>query len=206
MPPLRELQKVSKSALVITAHPDDESIFMGGTIAEFKKWRWHILCATDCDERYNKTRREELLRVCRIYKMHGSKVEPFMLGVVKKKGRFSKAEIIGKIKDYLRTHRRPDIVFTHNITGEYGHKTHKLIYKAVTEAGLRNIYTFSCGAPAVKYRSRTEPVKLSRRSFSVKRQAVRLYIKGSQRSNLSRLRRVVDNALSSPCETFYRHG
>ena len=54
MPHLKELKKSQMKALIIAAHPDDESLFMGGTIAEFKKWRWAVLCVTDCDGRYNK--------------------------------------------------------------------------------------------------------------------------------------------------------
>jgi len=204
MQPLKELRKVNINALVITAHPDDESLFMGGTIAEFKKWRWQILCVTDCDKRHNKIRRNELLGACGIYKKHGSKVEPFMLGILKKNGRFSKAEIIRSIKDFLRGSNGPDIVFTHSKTGEYGHKTHKLVHDAAVEAGLRRIYTFSYNKAGLKHSSGMESVKLSSRSFCVKRQAIELYLKGSQKTNLAPLRRVVDNALNSRVEAFHR--
>lgn len=205
MASLKELRKIKRDALVIIAHPDDESIFAGGTIAGFKKWRWRILCVTDCDERYNKIRRKELLRACRIYRKYGSKVEPFMLGIVKKKGRFSRAEIVNKIKDYLRKSKYPDLVFTHNRTGEYGHKTHKLIHDTVKEIGFRNIYTFSDDIPNSRYCKKIESVRLSHRSFAVKKRIVSLYAKGSQRSNFSRLRQVVDKALNFRVEAFHKH-
>ena len=34
---------MEKEALVIVAHPDDETIWMGGTILKNKNWKWTIL-------------------------------------------------------------------------------------------------------------------------------------------------------------------
>ena len=200
---LNELKKIPKMALIITAHPDDESLFMGGTIAEFNKWSWRILCVTDCDERYNMRRRTELLRACGIYKRHGSRIEPFMLGITKQRHRFDKAEITGKIKDFLYLAGKPDIVFTHNKMGEYGHKTHRLIHNAVNEAGLSNAYTFSYGESG-SHRNDAELVRLSDTSLFAKREAISLYLKGSQKTNLSRLRYIVDSAFNMGTEVFYR--
>jgi LmbE family N-acetylglucosaminyl deacetylase len=201
---LNDLRKKRQNALIITAHPDDESIFMGGTIAEFKKWNWRILCVTDCDEKHNMRRRKELLSVCRIYKRHNNKIEPFMLGVTKKNGRFSKAEITGKIRNFLRKTGSPDIVFTHNKMGEYGHKTHRLIHRAVLDIGFRRVYGFSYRKSGEGYCKGLESVRLSDQSLSIKKRAIRIYLEGSQKTNLSRLKRIVDNALNSIIEAFYR--
>ena len=139
------IKDTGKNALIITAHPDDESIFMGGTIAEFKRWRWSVLCMTDCDTRFNKRRQEELLAVSQIYERNGVTFTPYMLGIKKRNGRFSKKEIFRKLKDFIHTYDKPDIIFTHNKNGEYGHKTHKLVNEIVKKAGLGNVYTFSFG-------------------------------------------------------------
>jgi len=203
MQSLNELKKIHKTALIITAHPDDESLFMGGTIAEFKKWNWRILCVTDCDERYNMRRRTELLRACGIYKRHGSRIEPFMLGVTRWRHRFDKAEIAGKIKDFLHLAQRPGVVFTHNKTGEYGHNTHRLIHSAVNEMGISNVYTFSYGESGAQRRD-MDLVRLSDRSLFAKREAISLYLKGSQKTNLSRLRYIVDSAFNADTEVFHR--
>lgn len=200
---LGELQIIHKNALVITAHPDDESLFMGGTIAEFKNWSWRILCVTDCDERYNAIRRKELLCACNIYKKHGSRIEPFMLGITKQKRCFDKTEIAEKIKDFLRLAQSPDIVFTHSKIGEYGHNTHRLIHSVVNETGLNNIYTFSSGESGSP-RKDTDTVRLSDRSLFAKREAISLYLNGSQKTNLSRLRSVVDSAFNADTEVFHR--
>ncbi len=209
MPFLDELRKKRKNALIITAHPDDESLFIGGTIAEFRKWHWRILCVTDCDERYNRVRRDELLRVCRIYKRYGRKVEPFMLGVTMKGGRFSTTEIIIKIRRFLSQSGLPDIVFTHNADGEYGHRTHKIVHNAVKSIKFRKIYTFSYrkqSFPPVPWGDfEPEEVRLSRRSLSIKKRAISLYLKGSQRTNLSRLARLVNHAVNSATESFHKY-
>jgi len=134
---LKTLKKSRKKALVIAAHPDDESLFIGGTMAEFKRWRWVVLCVTDCDERYNRRRRRELLRACRIYERGGSDVRPFMLGVVRQKGRFSRKEIKKQIGDFIGEFGPFDIVFTHDSKGDYGHKTHKLIHDVVKKLKIR---------------------------------------------------------------------
>lgn len=197
------LKTKHKNALIITAHPDDESLFMGGTIAEFKRWSWRLLCVTDCDERYNMARRMELLRACGIYAKHGSRIEPFMLGVTKRNGSFNKAEITEKINDFLRLAGGQDVIFTHDKAGEYGHKTHRLVHDAVRDAGLDGIYTFFCAGTGLRDKN-GESVTLSDGSLSVKRQAVSLYQKGSQKTNLSRLRYIVNSALTSNIEIFRR--
>src|SRR4030043_70388 len=55
----------AKSALVIIAHPDDETIWMGGTIARFKNIEWTIfsLCRQSDPDRAPK-----FLQVCRYYR------------------------------------------------------------------------------------------------------------------------------------------
>lgn len=199
---LRKLKNRRKDALIITAHPDDESIFMGGTIAEFKKWRWRLLCVTDCDKRYNARRRRELLRACGIYKKGGTEITPFMLEVVKENGRFRKKEIAYKLKHFILNHPKPDIVFTHNKRGEYGHKTHKLVNRIVKTSGLRHIYTFSFGAGPKNSRQMPEKVSLSGQSLLIKKRAVRMYLKGSQKTNLSRLKYLVGWTLKAREEWF----
>jgi hypothetical protein len=206
MPTLEALKRSSKRALIIAAHPDDESLFMGGTIAEFKKWRWTILCITDCDERYNKKRRRELLRVCQIYNRNGTHVKPAMLGVVKKSSRFLKVEAVNKIRDFIDELGPFDIIFTHNKKGEYGHKTHILIHEAVKRLKLPNIYYFMKPTkeylypPLAAKQPKRIQIKLSPKSRRAKRQALNIYLRGSQKTNLSRLKRVVNRAINNKIE------
>lgn len=196
------IKSIKKNALAVIAHPDDEVIFMGGTIAEFKKWSWRVLCVTDCDARFNSRRQKELLAVSRLYRKNGVAFKPYMLGMVKKNGRFSKEEMLCRINAFICTHDMPDIVFTHNKNGEYGHKTHKMVNRAVKMAGLGNVYTFSFGLGQKIGNNRQECVRLSKRSISIKKRAIGLYLKGSQKTNLSRMKPLVDFAISAKEERF----
>jgi LmbE family N-acetylglucosaminyl deacetylase len=196
---LKDLEKSRMKALIIAAHPDDESLFMGGTIAEFKRWRWVVLCVTDCDRRYNKQRRAELIKACRIYKKNGSDVTPFMLNLQKQKGRLVKTMVMAKIWDFIGTFGPFDIIFTHNSKGDYGHKTHKTIHEAVRELKLKNVYNFSL--PPSKY---TEKVTLSSVSRRTKAETLDLYLKGSQKTNLAALKTILTYATDTASELFIR--
>jgi LmbE family N-acetylglucosaminyl deacetylase len=207
---LKDLKKFRRKALVIVAHPDDESLFMGGTIAEFKKWRWTVLCITDCDERYNKRRRRELLVVSGFYNRNGSHVKPVMLGVVKRKGRLAKDEVAKKTRDFIGKNGPFDVFFTHGSKGDYGHKTHKLVCDAIKKLRLPDVYNFCISshrksasmAPARKPLEYTQVIDLSPRSRRIKKQAINVYLKGSQKTNLSRLKRFVACALNTRTELF----
>lgn len=211
MDSLRNLKKLSRKALIIVAHPDDESLFMGGTIAEFKRWSWTILYITDCDKRYNKRRRRELLKVRRIYTRGGSHVKPSPLGVTKKKGRFSKVEAARRIRNFIDEYGPFDIVFTHNSKGDYGHPTHKLVHEVVRKLRPPNLYNFvtpykksifiTSGAKSLR---NIQSVDISPKSRCIKRQALNIYLKGSQKTNLARLKRFLTYALNTRREYFKR--
>ncbi|MEK6934988.1 MAG: PIG-L family deacetylase [Nanoarchaeota archaeon] len=113
------------SALVIVAHPDDETIWMGGFILKHKDWNWNIisLCRKNDSDRAPK-----FYKVCKILKaqckmdnMEDDKLNPLDIKEVKK-------FIIN-----LTPNKKYDYIFTHNSNGEYGHIRHKETHKAVLE-------------------------------------------------------------------------
>lgn len=202
---LKRLRRQGRKALIIAAHPDDESLFMGGTIAEFKRWRWTVLCVTDCDERYNSRRRQELLKACGIYAGGGSRITPFTLGIVKKKAQFSKVEVSKGIEGFIDEFGPFDIVFTHGDRGDYGHRTHKLIYDVVNGLGLPNLYIFVTPyKEGLKSRKNIQLIDLSPKSRLIKRRAIDVYLKGSQKTNLSKLKILISYALNTKEEGFIR--
>jgi LmbE family N-acetylglucosaminyl deacetylase len=120
--------KQKKEVLVIVAHPDDETIWMGGTLLRHKNWNKTIisLCRRDDEDRAPKFR-----KVCSILKAdcYMSDLEDTNL----KKLSFN--EIKKRITKFSK--RRYDYIFTHGENGEYGHIRHIETHDAVVDM-LRN--------------------------------------------------------------------
>lgn len=114
-----------KEALVIVAHPDDETLWMGGTILKNKDWNWTIfsLCRRTDKDRYPK-----FLKVCKIYN-----AKPIISNLNDSDGKPQNIRnIIKKIENNLKQ-KQFDFIFTHNEDGEYGHIRHKEVNKAVKQ-------------------------------------------------------------------------
>jgi len=113
------------SALVIVAHPDDETIWMGGTILRNKKWEWTILslCRRTDPDRFPK-----YIKVCSHYGARAiiSDLDDEHLKPLPIK------EVEEKIMENLEE-LNYDYIFTHGKNGEYGHIRHKETHLAVTE-------------------------------------------------------------------------
>ena len=114
-----------KNALVIVAHPDDETIWMGGTILKNKNWKWTILSLC----RKNDADREpKFMEVCSFYGAEGiisdlddEKLKPLQVN-----------EVIKKIKQNLKKINY-NYIFSHGENGEYGHLRHKEVHQAVKQ-------------------------------------------------------------------------
>ncbi|MBD3248569.1 hypothetical protein GF336_00810 [Candidatus Woesearchaeota archaeon] len=112
-----------KKALAVVAHPDDETIWMGGTILKNKRWDWTIvsLCRKgDLD------RAPKFKKVCRIL---GAK--SFISDLDDEKMMdIPSDEIKKRLRKFAGSY---DCVFTHGKNGEYGHKRHVDVHDAVVE-------------------------------------------------------------------------
>jgi LmbE family N-acetylglucosaminyl deacetylase len=127
-----------KYNLVCVAHPDDETIFFGGTILQqAKKLPWRIVCATDGNADGDGARRKKQFEsAC---KMLG--VKHFdMVGLP---DRYEQRLDINSLEAFLRKLPKPTTIYTHGVLGEYGHPHHQDVSVAVHRAfnSHKNLYS-----------------------------------------------------------------
>lgn len=126
-------------ALLVVAHPDDETIFAGGLILRSRETRWTVVCCTD---EGNRGRRNEFRHACEFLARHsGNRVEPVCLGLIPRDlGDIDHLALTQALRSYAL---RYDIVFTHNSRGEYGHEHHRVVHRCVINSiGNPNTWTF----------------------------------------------------------------
>jgi LmbE family N-acetylglucosaminyl deacetylase len=119
--------EAGKRALAIVAHPDDETIWLGGTILMNPKVRWTIFCLTRKSDR---DRCPKFKRVCRRYQAKA------IITDIDDTGQYSFKNSVASIKRILSLKLKNKsfaYCFCHGKNGEYGHKLHRAVYRAVSE-------------------------------------------------------------------------
>ena len=116
-------------ATVVVAHPDDETIFFGGTIRRLARAgvRVEVVCATStfASEGLTAIRRNEFRRACSVL---GARAR--LLRVVDADGLLDETVLASELdRALVRPGRGP--VLTHGVWGEYGHPHHIQVSLAV---------------------------------------------------------------------------
>jgi len=125
-----------KTGLAIVAHPDDETIWMGGTMLGLKDIKWTIfsLCRKEDPDRAPKFK-----KACRQYRALGiiSDLEDEGIMSIKQSLPEIEKRILKELKKKNFTY-----IFTHGYNGEYGHKRHIGVHRVVK--GLVKIKKIKC--------------------------------------------------------------
>lgn len=147
---MKELNLESGRALVIVAHPDDETIWMGGTLLMNPTIDWTIfsLCrSADAD------RAPKFKKACDYYGARSIMTD------LEDEGIMNIPQSIPEIEKRIRTHigtQSFDYIFTHGTNGEYSHPRHVGVHRTVTrllqlkKLHARQCFYFSYAADAHK--------------------------------------------------------
>ena len=118
-------KKNSKAVAVIVAHPDDETLWAGGTILSHPSWQWFIVCLC---RRSDKERAPKFLKTLQILRSEGIMGD---LDDGPEQKPLDENELEHAILQLLPS-MHFDLIISHNPNGEYTrHVRHEEISKAV---------------------------------------------------------------------------
>ena len=118
-------KKKSKTTAVIVAHPDDETLWAGGTILSHPSWKWFIVCLFRGNDKDRAPRFYKALKVLKSEGIMGD------LDDGPEQKPLDENEVEHAILDLLPP-KHFDLIISHNPTGEYTrHVRHEEASKAV---------------------------------------------------------------------------
>jgi len=120
-----------KKATMIVAHPDDETLWAGGTVLNHSEWKWRIFTLT----RRNDPERSAKFR--KVLSCYGARGDMGELYDGPEQEPFDPAELSQTIFDLLGKEKSSDLLLTHGPEGEYTrHVHHEAVSHSVSEAWL----------------------------------------------------------------------
>ena len=144
-------KKTSKAVAVIVAHPDDETLWAGGTILSHPSWQWFIVCLCRGSD---KDRAPKFLKTLQILGSEGIMGD---LDDGPEQNPLDENALKHAILQLLPS-RHFDLIISHNPTGEYTrHIRHEEVSKAIIELwhndkiSANELYTFAYEDGGKKY-------------------------------------------------------
>ncbi len=127
----------SKYNLLVVAHPDDETLFFGALLLNYRKRPWHVVCVTDANaDGMGAKRKKQFDKACKLLKVQNSSWWSFP-------DVFSQRLDTKALIKKLEALPEPVEVFTHGIVGEYGHPHHQDVSFAVHSVFAKTHTVFS---------------------------------------------------------------
>src|SRR5665648_83237 len=119
-----DVEKI-KNVAVIVAHPDDETLWAGGTMLSHPSWNWFIVCLSRKSDKERATKFYDALKIFKAEGIMGDLDDgPDQVPLDEK-------VVEGAILDLL-PQKHFDLIISHNPTGEYTrHLRHEEVSKAV---------------------------------------------------------------------------
>jgi LmbE family N-acetylglucosaminyl deacetylase len=124
-PALKQEHKKSKTVAIIIAHPDDETLWAGGTILGYPSWQWFVVCLCRASDKDRAPRFYKTLKVFNSEGIMGN------LDDEPEQKPLDEKDVEHAILDLL-PQKHFDLIISHNPTGEYTrHLRHEEASKAV---------------------------------------------------------------------------
>lgn len=119
--------------VMIVAHPDDEMLWGGMSLINYKKWK--VVCVTNGN---NKKRRNEFITIMNKLN-HNYEIWSYEDCFLN----YNLSQEIYKDINNLLVDPKIKYVVTHNVNGEYGHVHHKKIFQVVMNVSKKPVYVFN---------------------------------------------------------------